>query len=258
MSIRYADGQHNDASGTRDAFGRFSDDLEAEGLPPITVVSGDREPAEQVEFFVSRFRQQASGGGPFGDVRWWDGSAWGYPGGTRWVRWSSAGTVAVPGTGNHEKHRSNDLAWPYNAVTTAHLRAREIAARHNITCDGLGFGEAWHWTFWGALGAIGAPASSNAEPFEPEGFLMALTDDEQRELLQNTREMKGWLRGDQPDVDRLTELVAAIRQIFPRIRGDKTSVDMLQDTLGQVEALRDDLRAAVAEILSAAKSTPSA
>lgn len=169
MSIRYNGSEYNEASGTRDAFGRFSDDLVAAGLPPVVVVSADRAPRVQVAIFVDRFRQQASGSGPFGDVRWWDGSAWGYPGGTRWVRWSSAGTVAVPGTGNHEKKRSNDLGWPYNAVTTAHLRAREIAARHNITCDGLGFGEAWHWTFWGALGVIGAPASDgNATPIQSE------------------------------------------------------------------------------------------
>lgn len=178
MSIRYNDGEYNEAAGTRDAFGRFSDDLVAAGLPPVTVVSGDRAPQLQVSIFVARFRQQASGSGPHGDVRYWDGSAWGYPGGTRWVRWSSAGTVAVPGTGNHEKKRSNDLGWPYNAVTTAHLRAREIAARHNITCDGLGFGEAWHWTYWGGLGVIGTPAfDDNATPIKKDWFDMADAND---------------------------------------------------------------------------------
>ena len=160
MSIRYTAGSHNDAAGTRAAFAALSDDLEAEGLPPLTVVSGDRAPEEQVALFVARFWQQAVGVGRFADVRFWDGSAWGYGGGTRWVRWSSEGTVAVPGTGNHEKHRSNDLGWPYNSDTWQHARAREIAKRHNITCDGIGFGESWHWTFWGALGALGAPAST--------------------------------------------------------------------------------------------------
>lgn len=183
MSLRYNNGEYNEAAGTRDAFGRFSDDLVAAGLPPVTVVSGDRPPHVQVAIFVDRFRQQASGSGPYGDVRWWDGSAWGYPGGTRWVRWSSAGTVAVPGTGNHEKKRSNDLGWPYNAVTTAHLSAREIAARHNITCDGLGFGEAWHWTYWGALGVIGTPASDgNATPIPKEWDEMA-TEQQIRDIV---------------------------------------------------------------------------
>lgn len=161
MSLVYLGGEYNAASGTRDAFGRFSDDLEAAGLPPIRVTSGDRSPAVQVSIFVKRYRQQASGAGPFGDVRTWDGSAWGFPGGNRWVRYSSEGTVAAPGTSRHEQKRSNDLAWPYNAVTTAHLRARDIAKRHNITCDGLGFGEPWHWTYWGPLGSTGAAASAS-------------------------------------------------------------------------------------------------
>lgn len=191
MSLRYNDGEYNEAAGTRDAFGRFSDDLVAAGLPPVTVVSGDRPPQLQVSIFVSRFRQQASGSGPYGDVRYWpDGAAWGYPGGTRWVRWSSAGTVAVPGTGNHEKKRSNDLGWPYNAVTTAHLRAREIAARHNITCDGLGFGEAWHWTYWGALGVIGTPASEgNATPIPKEWDEMASKDEIKAAVREVVREV---------------------------------------------------------------------
>lgn len=190
VSLRYNDGEYNEAAGTREAFGRFSDDLVAAGLPPVTVVSGDRAARVQVAIFVDRFRQQASGNGPYGDVRWWDGSAWGYPGGTRWVRWSSAGTVAVPGTGNHEKKRSNDLGWPYNAVTTAHLRAREIAARHNITCDGLGFGEAWHWTYWGALGVIGAPASTgNATPIPSEEDDMYDDDAKQKAAERHTELM---------------------------------------------------------------------
>lgn len=184
MSIRYAGTEYNEASGTREAFARFSDDLVAEGLPPIVVVSGDRAPAVQVGFFVSRFRQQATGGGPFGDVRWWDGSAWGYPGGTRWVRWSAEGTVAVPGTGNHEKKRSNDLAWPYNSNTWQHRRAQVIAARHNITCDGITFGEWWHWTSWRALGVIGSPATSSttSKPFTEEDELMTARDDIIREV----------------------------------------------------------------------------
>lgn len=165
-TLRYSGGEYNSAQGTRDAFGRFSDDLVRAGLPGIVVVSGDRETATQVRIFTERFRQQSSGNGPFGDVRYWDGSAWGYPGGTRWVRHSSAGTVAVPTTSTHEKRRSNDLGWPYNSVTTSHIQARDIARRHNIVCDGLNFGEPWHWTFNGALGVIGSAAGGWASARE--------------------------------------------------------------------------------------------
>ncbi|MBN9210503.1 MAG: hypothetical protein BGO45_04590 [Microbacterium sp. 71-36] len=223
MSIRYADGEHNAASGTREAFGRFSDDLVAAGLPPITVVSGDREPAEQVDLFVTRFLQQATGSGPFGDVRWWDGSAWGYGGGTRWVRWSSAGTVAVPGTGNHEKRRSDDLAWPYNAVTTAHLRAREIAARHNITCDGLGFGEPWHWTFWGALGVIGSPASTgNATPIPKEWDEMASEQQIEDAAYRGARRALNERGADAAQVIQNVEFLTDQVQGFPSTDRDQT------------------------------------
>jgi hypothetical protein len=162
MSLVYTGTEYNEAAGTRNAFGALSDDLVAEGLPPIRVTSGDRSPAVQVGIFVARFRQQATGRGPFGDVRTWNGAAWGYPGGTRWVRFSAAGTVAVPGTGTHEKKRSNDLGWPYNSATPQHARARVLARRHGIVCDGINFGEWWHWTFQGALGAVGTPASASA------------------------------------------------------------------------------------------------
>lgn len=183
-TLTFAPGEYNEASGTRDAFGRLSDDLVAEGLPPIRVVSGDRSPQAQIDIFVARFRQQASGSGPYGDVRFWDGTAWGYPGGSRWVRWSSAGTVAEPFTSNHGKKRSNDLGWPYNSLTWQHARARELAKRHNITCDGLGFGEAWHWTHWGPLGSE-SPAGGGT-PIEEDDMteprVIAMIEDIQNKL----------------------------------------------------------------------------
>lgn len=160
---------HLDAAGTRAAFGALSDDLVAEGLPPIRVLDGDRDPQDQIDIFTARYRQQKTGSGPYGDVRYWDGAAAGFPGGDRWVRISSAGTVAVPGSSNHGKKRSGDLAAPYNANTAAHRRAQVVARRHNITCEGLGFKfpEWWHWTYWGPLGQIGL-ADGGSKPFIPK------------------------------------------------------------------------------------------
>lgn len=158
-TLRFGPQGYLHASGTRDAFGRLSDDLVAEGHPPMTVNYGDREYAEEVAIFLERYRLQATGSGPYGDVRFWQGR--------RYVRVSSAGTVAVPGTSNHGKRRSGDLAYPYNSDTAAHRRAKVLAQRHNITCEGENFGEKWHWTFWGALGTIGAPASGDSATFTP-------------------------------------------------------------------------------------------
>lgn len=156
------------ASGTRAAFGALSDALVAEGHPPIRVNYGDRELADEIRIFTDRYRQQASGGGPFGDVRTWNGAAHGYPGGTRWVRHSPAGTVAPPGSSNHGKRRSADLAYPYNSDTAAHRRAQTLAKRHNITAEGMNFREWWHWTFWGPLGPITAGAADKTKPARQE------------------------------------------------------------------------------------------
>lgn len=147
MGISYAPGKYNHAAGTRNAFAALSADLEAEGHPAMRVNDGDRELQDEIEMFLSRFRPQASGVGSFNDVRWWQG--------VRYVRFSPLGTVAPPGTGNHGKRRANDLGYPYNSDTPAHRRAQVLAKRHNITCEGMGFREWWHWTFWGPLGAIG-------------------------------------------------------------------------------------------------------
>lgn len=154
MSIRYAGDSYNLATGTRDAFAALSADLEREGLPAMVVNDGDRERQDEIDVFLSRFREQRTGGGPYGDVRMWEGR--------RYVRFSPLGTVAPPGTGNHGKRRANDLGYPYNSDTAAHRRAQVLAKRHNITCEGMSFREWWHWTFWGALGAIGTPAGSGS------------------------------------------------------------------------------------------------
>lgn len=152
------------ASGTRNAFGAWADDLVAEGYPAPRVNYGDRDILKEVELFTSRYRQQATGTGLYGDVRTWDGTAYGYPGGKRWVRVSAAGTVATPGASNHGRKRSADMAYPYNSNTAAHRRAQVLAKQHNITCEGLTFGsnvEWWHWTFWGALGTVGLAVSAS-------------------------------------------------------------------------------------------------
>ncbi|WP_162238335.1 hypothetical protein, partial [Microbacterium sp. Leaf351] len=72
-----------------------------------------------------------------------------------------------PGSSNHGRKRSGDLAAPYNADTPAHRAAEQLAKAHNITCEGMGFGEWWHWTYWGLLGVIGTPAATTATPFTP-------------------------------------------------------------------------------------------
>lgn len=162
---RYAMGSYQRASGTRGAFAALSADLVSEGHPEIVVNSGDREAASQEAIFRSKFAPSSGPRdvGPFRDRRFWPGHGY-------WKRVAGGGTVGVPGTSNHEARRAADLAYPYNSDTVAHRRAQVLAKRHNITCEGMGFAEWWHWTYWGPLGTINSPGSSagNATPEEDD------------------------------------------------------------------------------------------
>lgn len=165
MTLGFSDGAYNLASGTRDAFGALSDDLVREGHPPMVSRSGDREPADQLRIWYERMTLTPGNRRVYGR-KWWQGRLW-YQ--------IHPDAVGIPDTSNHEKRRSNDLRAPYNADTTAARRAKELAKRHNITREGEKFRELWHWTFWGPLGTIGAPApagGANTAPVPEEGIEM--------------------------------------------------------------------------------------
>lgn len=148
MTLGFSDGAYNLASGTRDAFGALSDELVAEGYPPMVSRSGDREPEDQLRIWYERMTLTPGSRRVYGTKRWQ---------GKTWYQ-IHPDAVGVPNTSNHEKRRSNDLRAPYNADTAAARRAKVLAKRHNITREGENFRELWHWTFWGPLGTIGAPA----------------------------------------------------------------------------------------------------
>lgn len=108
----------------------------------LWVSSGFRTAEEQERIFRARYRQQSSGNGPYGDVRWWNG--------VRWVRHSPDGTVAVPGTSLHEKASAVDFGGiPAGGGTTLANWLRANAHRYGFSPTGYGFGEAWHYDFTG-------------------------------------------------------------------------------------------------------------
>lgn len=169
MPIRYAGNAYNSAAGTRTAFAGLSAELEAEGHPAIVVLDGDREKADQLRIWYERMTLNPGSRKVYGTA-WWQGK--------KWYR-IHPDAVGVPDTSNHEKRRANDLAWPYNSDTPAHRRGQVLAKRHNITCEGMGFREWWHWTFWGPLGTIGTPAggtdsSAPSTPIQSEEDDMAV------------------------------------------------------------------------------------
>lgn len=167
MSLGFTNGAYNRASGTRNAFGALSDALQRDGYPRMVSRSGDREYADQLKIWNDRMvlAGDVNGRRVYAKKKW-QGKTW-YQ-----IHPDSVATPTNPPTSNHGKRRANDLTYPYNdASTAAHKRARALAPRFNITCEGLGFSrtEDWHWTFWGALGQIdqaGTPAGSagNAKP----------------------------------------------------------------------------------------------
>jgi hypothetical protein len=121
--------------------------------------AGIRLYEEQKELFLSRYRLQASGGGPFGDVRWWQGR--------RYVRHSGDGTVAPPSQSNHEIQGTTaavDVADSGGAGigTMGSARSnwlRKNAENYGLDPEGFGFGEAWHYAIPNIFNAVpGAPA----------------------------------------------------------------------------------------------------
>lgn len=106
---------------------------------------GIRLNSEQRAIFLDRYRPQRTGGGPFGDVRWWNG--------VRYVRHSGLGTVAQPGTSNHEIQGTTaavDLADSGGAGigTMGSARSnwlRANASKYGLIPEGFKFNEAWHY-----------------------------------------------------------------------------------------------------------------
>lgn len=115
----------------------------------LIISSGYRSHDDQIKLFLERYRPQATGTGPYGDVRTYNG--------VRYVRISGAGTVAVPGTSRHENYRAIDIRDSgTNAGVTVSGSARANWIKANVddygfNAAGYGFGEPWHIEFNGSL-----------------------------------------------------------------------------------------------------------
>ena len=135
---------------------------------------GIRTEAEQTAIFLDRYRLQATGSGPFNDVRWWNGR--------RYVRHSGLGTVAPPRTSNHEIQGTTaavDVADSGGAGigTMGSARSnwlRANASKYGLVPEGFNFNEAWHYAIPNIFNAVPAgganiiPAEQEPEPEEDE------------------------------------------------------------------------------------------
>lgn len=201
------------------AFGQMAAEFKRVHGVDLLVTSGTRTKAEQTAIFLARY---VTAGGVRGrkvyDTRWWNGQLW--------YRVSSAGTVAVPGTSNHEEtgpvgasaldvRDSGRDAGVTRAGTARSNWLRDNASRWGFVANGLGFGEPWHIEYRG--GASAGPASGGAAGFS-----------------QTVANEQAWMnasRGEKLKVDGLTgpATIAAKKryQTFLRGYGYKGAIDGL-------------------------------
>lgn len=91
----------------------------------------------QTETFLRRYTLAASGVGPFGDVRYWNG--------LRYVRTNGA-PAAVPGTSNHGWACAADVADLLSFTSARYRQFAEVAAEAGWSnAEGRSIGEFWHW-----------------------------------------------------------------------------------------------------------------
>lgn len=160
----------------------------------LVVTSGTRTSQEQIDVFLSRYvtAGQVSGRYVY-DTRWWNG--------TLYYRVSNAGTVATPGTSNHEENgpigpRALDIQDTGNdagILTRGSARSNWFEAnsgRWNFNSAGFNFGENWHKEWTGgdphggsAAGNDGVKAQqawlnlTRGESLNPDGVKGPLTTD---------------------------------------------------------------------------------
>ncbi|QNL30255.1 lysin A [Microbacterium phage ClearAsMud] len=113
----------------------------------LVITSAIRTYAEQERIFRERYVTAGNiNGRRVYDTRMWNG--------VRWYRISAAGTVAVPGTSNHEIQGTKaavdlaDTGRDAGVATAGSVRSNWLRARahlYGMVASGFGFGEAWHY-----------------------------------------------------------------------------------------------------------------
>ncbi|UVK59181.1 endolysin [Microbacterium phage Librie] len=130
--------------------------------------SGIRLPQEQIDIFLQRYvRAGDVKGRRVYDTRWWNG--------VLWYRISAAGTVAVPGTSNHEIQGDKaavdiqDTGADAGITNRNSVRGRWIranAGNYGLIASGDGFGEGWHFDIVGIWRAV--PGGGGTAPAKPK------------------------------------------------------------------------------------------
>lgn len=123
--------------------------------------SGIRTNQEQIDIFLSRYVTAGNvKGRHVYDTRWWNGQLW--------YRVSAAGTVAPPGSSNHEIQGTTAAVDIQDTGATAGITSknsergrwiRANAPNYDMVASGDGFGEGWHFDIKNIFNAVpGQPA----------------------------------------------------------------------------------------------------
>lgn len=140
----------------------------------LIVTSGIRTYQDQVDIFVARYVKAGDiRGRKVYDTRVWNG--------VKWYRISAAGTVAVPGTSNHEVQGTNgamdirDTGNDAGVTSKNSARGRWIRAEYNkydMEAEGDNFGEGWHVKVRNIGKAV--PGGSGGGGLDKQEFLNSL------------------------------------------------------------------------------------
>jgi len=124
------------------------------GMPVPVIDSALRTRAQQRALFLDRYAPAHSGAGRFNDVRVYNG--------VRYVRISSAGMVAVPGTSVHETGRALDISAAHGARTWLAKHAAHYGFKQTIKS------EPWHFEYQSARDAARKALIASAKKPTPK------------------------------------------------------------------------------------------
>src|SRR5690606_178404 len=152
----------------------------------LTVRGWMRAKSDQERFFFQRYKANRTS--PFGDYRWYKGVRYGRTNGA---------AAAIPGTSNHGWGLAvdvNDFGGVGNFGYWRRVQTIGILKRHGWTDDeGRGkIQEPWHLVYNPARDTMKGKTPSDNE--KNEGFLMGLSNAEQREVLITVRQLETVVR----------------------------------------------------------------
>lgn len=215
----------------------------------VLVSSGIRTYEEQKRIFLSRYVTAANiNGRKVYDTRVWNG--------VRWYRISSAGTVAVPGTSNHEIQGTKaaadlrDTGKDAGITVATSARGKWIRqwcrAKGLLIASGDGFGEGWHFDVPGIFRTPPTIPTGESKPMtaptpEPQPAPLREEEDIMPVIIRNTDNKEVSLLD--PDVGRdLPRL--GFGEGKPEHRSEKTAKGVVNTYRGFIVTTDADVAAA--------------